>query len=125
MVVLKAKKSKVKGAGIVRINTSVAKELGVKARDTIELRKNDKFLYLMTVVDNMIPKNEVSVRASDLASLGAAEGEELAVTKVIPAKELVKKRIEKAKARAKKVGAKVKKRIEKAKKKLKKITKKK
>jgi anaerobic selenocysteine-containing dehydrogenase len=121
MVVLKVKKSEIKGSGNARINTAIAKELGVKSRDSIEVRKNDKFLYLSAVIDDLIPKDEISIREADLVKLGVGAGEELAVTKVIPAKELVKKRIEKAKARVKKVKARVKKRLEKVKKRLKKL----
>ncbi|MDI6855367.1 MAG: hypothetical protein QMD21_01090 [Candidatus Thermoplasmatota archaeon] len=123
--VLKAKKSAVKGSGIARINTEIAKKLGVKARDSIEVRKGDKFLYLKAVADKLIAKNEISIRGDDLMKLGAAEGEDLTVTRVIPAKEIIKKRVEKAKVRVKKIKERVKKRVEKAKKKLKKIAKKK
>ncbi|MEW6069977.1 MAG: hypothetical protein AB1485_05110 [Candidatus Thermoplasmatota archaeon] len=124
MVVLKAKKSEVKGSGIARINTAVAKELGIKSRESIEVRKEDKFLYLSAVVDELIPKDEISVREADLVKLGVSEGEELSVTRVIPVKELAKERVKKVKARVKKVKARVKKRLEKVKKRLEKVKKK-
>lgn len=121
---LKIKISAVKGSGVARIHTKAAAELGVKSGANIGVRKEDKLVVLRVAVDDLLAKDEISIREHYLKRLAAKPGEKVEVIRVVPVKEIVKKKVAIAKKKVKKVRARVRKRLEKVKKRLKKKPKK-
>ena len=115
---LSVKKSKIAGAGIVRIHKDVAGKLGIKTKGMIEVWKGGKWVIAKAVPDRIIGKNSISLREGDVKKLSAEENDKVAVTKHVPVKETAKKKIEELKKSGKIAGEKIKKGATELKKKL-------
>ncbi|MBU2564778.1 MAG: hypothetical protein KJ655_00780 [Candidatus Thermoplasmatota archaeon] len=106
---LSVKKSRIAGAGIVRIHKDAAGKLGIKSGGMVEVWKGGKWIIAEAVPDKIIGKNSISLRAGDMKSLSAEENDKVGVSKHIPVKETAKKEIEKLKKSGKTVSEKIKK----------------
>lgn len=106
---MSVKKSKIAGAGIVRIHKDVAGKLGIKTKGMIEVWKGGKWVIAKAVPDRIIGKNSISLREGDVKKLSAEENDKVAVTKHVPVKETAKKKIEELKKSGKAAGEKIKK----------------
>jgi len=115
---LNVKKSKIAGAGIVRIHNDIAGKLGIKSGGMIEVWKGKNWVIAKAVPDKMIGKNSISLRTGDMKRLSAEENDKVAVTKHIPVKETAKKKIEELKKSGKTASKRIKKRATELKKKL-------
>ena len=106
---LSVKKSRIAGAGIVRMHKDVASKIGVKTKGMVEVWKGGKWVIAEAVPDKIIGKNSISLRAGDMKSLSAEENDKVGVSKHIPVKETAEKEIKKLKERGKSVSEKIKK----------------
>lgn len=106
---LSVKKSRIAGAGIVRIHKDMAGKLGIKSGGMVEVWKGEKWIIAEAVPDKIIGKNSISLRAGDMKSLSAEENDKVGVSKHIPVKETAKKEIEKLKKSGKTASEKIKK----------------
>ncbi|MDI6916673.1 MAG: hypothetical protein QMC80_02615 [Thermoplasmatales archaeon] len=103
------KKSRIAGAGIVRIHKDIAAKLGIKSGGMIEAWKGKKWVIAKAVPDKIIGKNSISLREGDVKKLSAEENDKVEVTRHIPVKETAKKKIEELKKSGKIAGKKIKK----------------
>lgn len=115
---LNVKKSKIAGAGIVRIHKDITSKLGIKSGEMVEVWKGEKWVIAKAAPDKIIGKNIISLRAGDMKSLSAEENGKVSVTRHIPVKETAKKKIEELKKSGKKASEKIKKGVTELKKKL-------
>lgn len=115
---LTVKKSRIAGAGIVRIHEDAAGKLGIKSGGMVEVWKGGKWVIAKAVPDKIIGKNIISLRAGDMKSLSAEENDKVEVIKHIPVKETAKKKIEELKKSGKAASEKIKKGATELKKKL-------
>lgn len=103
------KKSRIAGAGIVRIHKDIVDKLGIKSGGMIEAWKGKKWIIAKAVPDKIIGKNSISLRTGDMKRLSAEENDNVAVTKHIPVKETAKKKIEELKKSGKTASKRIKK----------------
>jgi|GEM_PF-1141234 len=112
------KKSRIAGAGIVRIHKDIAAKLGIKSGGMIEAWKGKKWVIAKAVPDKIIGKNSISLREGDIKKLSVEENDKVEVIRHILVKETAKKKIEELKKSGKIAGRRIKKRATELKKKL-------